>query len=252
MTSPITFELVAQALNKLSLFKRDKQLTEGERTVLSAVWEGQTYEEAARRSGHDSGYLESVASYELRGFISKALGNGQSIHKRELRPFLEKHAAVLQSLVDGIPRFSPSGASASKLLEILGGQPPEVPVFYGRQPELNDLQQKVESKNCVAVVGTPGVGKTALAVKLLERFAVQSEPPFDCVVWKSVFYAPSLEELLAEINPLLASFLGIPREPRPGGDPGSELLGYLRKARILIILDSVEAVLRGRVVLPLW
>lgn len=247
MTSPISFELVTKALNKLSLHKRDKQLTEGERTVLSAIWEGQTYEEAARRSGHDSGYLESVASYELRGFISKALGSGQSLRKRELRPFLEKHAAVLQSLVDGIPQPSPSGDSEARLLEIIGGQPPEVPVFYGRQTELKDLQDKVESKNCVAVVGAPGVGKTALAVKLLEQFALHSAPPFDCVLWKSVFYAPSLEELLAEINPLLASFLGIPREPRPGGDLSSELLGYLRKARILVILDSVEAVIQGKI-----
>lgn len=246
--SPLTFEQTAQALDKLSLHHRDKELTDGERAVLSAVWEGITYEEAAQRSGHDTGYLESVASSELRSFIAESLGYGSTIHKRQLRRFLENQAGALQRILEGAPFLQPhSGISISGRLTIIGGQPPEVPEFYGRDQELNDLQQKIERKNCVAVVGAPGVGKTALAVKLIERLATEPEPSFDVVVWKSVFYAPSLEELLAEINPVLANFLNPqPVEARSEADSSSELLGYLRSARVLIILDSVEALLQGK------
>lgn len=247
MSSPLTLEQVAQALDQMSLLKRNKRLTDGERTVLGAVWDGLKYEEAARRSGHDPRYLESVASYELRSFITKALGNGKSIHKRQLRNFLEEHSAVLQHLLEVPPgEQSPSKVSVLSRLEIIGGHPPEVPEFYGRHQELYELQQKIQRKNCVAVVGPPGVGKSALTFKLIQQLATEPEPQFDCVVWKSIFYAPSLEELLAEINPLLANFLQLDvREAKSPTEQISELFGYLRKSRILLVLDSVEAILQG-------
>ncbi len=96
----LTLDQVTQALDWLSLLERNKRLTRGEQVVLMAVWNGLKYEEAAERSELELGYLEGVASFELRGFIAQTLNNGKPISKRQLRRLLEEQSSTLLSLVE--------------------------------------------------------------------------------------------------------------------------------------------------------
>lgn len=242
----LTLDQVTQALDWLSLLERNKRLTRGEQVVLMAVWNGLKYEEAAERSELELGYLEGVASFELRGFIAQTLNNGKPISKRHLRRLLEERSQTLLSLVEQRASKELSAVRTKKPLEIIGGQPPVVPEFYGRIAELKALQLLLQEKNCVSVVGSAGIGKSAVAAQLIEQCAPALAGQFDYVVWKSIFYAPPLKELLGELNLLLSTYLKLePSASQSLQEEFSQLIGYLRSGRCLVVLDSAETLLQG-------
>ncbi len=245
--SSLTLDQVTQALDWLSLHERHKPLSKGERVVLMAVWEDLKFKEAAERSGFDPGYIATVASNQLRTFIAKALNQGQPVNKRRLRHFLNEHiTTLLRQPIQQLETESLPLAPTNNLIEVMGGRPPEVLDFYGRVDELKDLRQKLREKNCVAVVGPPGVGKSALAAKLIESLSNDPDLRFKSVIWKSIFHGPSLPELLVDLHKLLAtsSDTAIDAEA-PTSQLISALLDHLRQQRVLLILDSVEAILQG-------
>jgi WD40 repeat protein len=124
---------------------------------------------------------------------------------------------------------------------------PDVSIFYGRQSELETLEQWVIREQCrlVTVLGMGGIGKTSLVVKLAH--ATLSEPshsPFQFILWRSLRNAPPVEELLAD----LIQFLSQQQETNLSTDLTgrlSQLLQYLRTARCLLILDNAESILQG-------
>src|SRR5437773_3885586 len=99
-------------------------------------------------------------------------------------------------------RVTPPSDPSSRLRrgdwrEMLG-----VSALYGRSDELAELEQWLLSDRCrlVAVLGMGGIGKTALAVKLVQQVA----PHFDCVLWRSLHNAPALDDVLLDWIPVLS------------------------------------------------
>ncbi|MGM3309335.1 ATP-binding protein [Anabaena sp. WFMT] len=115
--------------------------------------------------------------------------------------------------------------------------------FYGREKELEDLQQSISSGcRLIALLGMEGIGKTSLAVKLANN--IQGE--FDYVIGRSLKDAPPLTELLeslllqllsnqAKINTSNSIDIGIAR-----------LKDRLNNNRCLLLLDDAEAILQNR------
>lgn len=121
---------------------------------------------------------------------------------------------------------------------------PEVPAFYGRREQLTQLEQWIVGNRCrlVGLQGLGGIGKTALAVKLVEGVKEQ----FDYLVWRSLRNAPPLEELLAEILAKMALFLGEETElPDTVEQLISQLMNYLHRSRCLLVLDEAEGILQS-------
>ena len=112
--------------------------------------------------------------------------------------------------------------------------------FYGRLEELATLQRWVVKERCrvVSVLGLGGIGKSALVVHLMHQVA----PHFEVVIWRSLRDAPTIDSLLDDCLQVLApqslGELSISLEQRL-----SLLLEYMRRTRVLFVLDNLEAVL---------
>src|SRR5260370_27632017 len=87
------------------------------------------------------------------------------------------------------------------------GEALDVPSFYGREEELATLEQWVVQERCrvVSVLGMGGIGKSALAARVMHRVAAQ----FEVVLWRSLREAPTCEALLE------ACLRGLPPQPLP-------------------------------------
>jgi hypothetical protein len=123
------------------------------------------------------------------------------------------------------------------------GEAIDVSTFYGRTEELATLEQWIIQDYCrvVAILGTGGIGKTALTVKL----AQQIQDSFEFVFWRSLLQAPPLDELLTKLIQFLSN--GQELVPATTDEKFSRLLDYLRSHRCLIVLDNLETLLSSGV-----
>ncbi|MEH1939735.1 MAG: NB-ARC domain-containing protein [Nostoc sp.] len=123
------------------------------------------------------------------------------------------------------------------------GEMVDVSVFYGRTDELTLLEQWLIQERCrvVALLGMGGIGKTSLAAKLSQK--VQGW--FEYVIWRSLYNAPSLFDLLANLI-LFFSHEQVLETDLPKSVDGriSQLIGYLQQQRCLLVLDNVETILQ--------
>ncbi|BAY91615.1 MULTISPECIES: NB-ARC domain-containing protein [unclassified Tolypothrix] len=135
-----------------------------------------------------------------------------------------------------IPQLKPQTAH-----RVDWGEAVDVLAFYGRAEELSKLTQWVVQERCrvVALLGIGGIGKTSLAIKLVQQ--IQDE--FDYVIWRSLQNAPPIQEILAELIKFLShqQQLDIPKDSNDGI---SLLIDYLRSSRCLLILDNAESILQ--------
>ena len=125
--------------------------------------------------------------------------------------------------------------------KIVWGEAPDVSTFYGRSDELDKLARWIVEEKCrlVALLGLRGMGKTALCVKLVE----QVDSKFERVIWRSLRYAPPLDDLLANLIPLL-SHPQKPNLPTETNQKISLLIECFRQHRCLIVLDCADAILQ--------
>jgi hypothetical protein len=119
---------------------------------------------------------------------------------------------------------------------------PDPGSFYGREAELATLERWLVADRCrlVAVVGMGGVGKTALAARLIEQVGAH----FDALIWRSLLDAPPLADVIRGWLQILSA--GHDGRLPPGRDDQFALfLDHLRRQRCLLVLDTFESILRG-------
>jgi transcriptional regulator with XRE-family HTH domain len=123
----------------------------------------------------------------------------------------------------------------------LGGAP-HVEHLYGRERELAELEQWIVGERCrlVAVLGMGGVGKTALAAKLVEHIKDQ----FEYVIWHSLLNAPPLESILGKCIRFLSDEISA-HLPDDQDEQIALLLTYMRDHHCLVVIDNMESVLQG-------
>jgi hypothetical protein len=122
------------------------------------------------------------------------------------------------------------------------GEAPEVPVFFGRTAELTTLENWILQDNCrvTAIWGMGGIGKTALAVKLVEQIHAK----FEYLIWRSLRNAQP-------IQPFLSDILRFISDGKESDFNLSYLIDTCKKHRCLIVLDDYETIMRdGELVGP--
>ncbi|MGB8689930.1 MAG: NB-ARC domain-containing protein, partial [Microcoleus sp.] len=122
------------------------------------------------------------------------------------------------------------------------GEAIDVCDFYGCAEELALLEQWLVRDRCrlVMVLGMGGIGKTAISVKILKRI----QEHFDYVIWRSLRNAPPILDLLADLIQFFSKHRETVFSDTVDGRI-SQLLGYLRASRCLLVLDNAESILRS-------
>src|SRR5438552_8466337 len=120
------------------------------------------------------------------------------------------------------------------------GDAPDVASFYGREWELDLLSQWVVEERCrvVSVLGQGGIGKSALATKVMHRVV----EGFEVVIWRSLRDVPTWEALLDSCLQVLApqALSDISASPESRQDL---LMECLRSRRVLLVYDNLESFL---------
>ncbi|UIE39640.1 NACHT domain-containing protein [Leptodesmis sichuanensis A121] len=212
-----------------------RTLSDIEQLTLRGVWVGEEYDQITARATklngepYSVGHIKNVAMTLYRQ-LSERLN--KTVKKNTIKRILEQHhQQAKQSGEICAPLTSPLHLDLQEV--------PRVSAFYGRTEDLATLNNWVVQDRCqlVALVGMGGMGKTALAVKLIE----QVQQKFDYVIWRSLSNAPSLAEILSDwIN-----FLSNQTETQlPEGLDirFARLRHYLSTQRCLLILDNLETI----------
>lgn len=253
----MTFEEALKLIDDQVSAKIGRQLTRVEKIVLEAAWENERYEEVADKSEYECNYLRGQVAPKLWMLLSPIIGNGKKVTKKRLRSILEEATTMpdfqvatqlntqelkITSSTD-IQVQSSTPVTSGTLVQ---GQSPDTLSFWGRKAELIELRQSVLTNRCVVLYGPAGIGKSALAARLVEEIEADPQPQFDCVVWKSVCYAPSLENLIVNLLKALQRSQNLDQElPKSVQDKTSLLVELLQTSRCLLILDGAEVWLQG-------
>lgn len=142
---------------------------------------------------------------------------------------------------ESVPLIVPTAAVPIASTTCDWGEMPDTSSFYGRDAELAQLHawispiaEATPRIRLLAILGQGGVGKTALAAKLVQ----QLEPRFDAVFWRSLRNAPALKTVLNS----LVQFLSDEQETYTDL---LEVLNWLRRMRCLIVFDNVETLFQS-------
>jgi energy-coupling factor transporter ATP-binding protein EcfA2 len=227
---------VIKMIDDLVFAKEGRWLEKAEKIVIEAAWLDIDYKEIAENVPCDFVFLQRRVAPKLWVLLTGIVGDGEKVTKKRLRRILEKQMPDLRS---GISDELSNG------LAVIGGHLPNVSKFYGRRPEMAMLKELVTQERCVALIGQPGIGKSALIAKMIEVMRVASVE-FEGFIWKSVSYSPLLPELLADLLNLLADSENHKLDlSQSSQDRALMFFEQLQLHRYLVVLDSAEALLQG-------
>lgn len=235
------FEVAIKFINANISRQLDRSLSPLEKTILRGSWEGKTYEQIAESSEYSFNYLmrdvgpkfwrllskifdENVNKNNIQAVISKL--NKESIYLDEPKPHI--------TLKSGNKELSTDSASAIKDWE---NAPAKINSFWKYSTKLNNLKQSIlkDKIQLINIWGLAGMGKTTFMKELADSL----QDNFAIVCWRSLASAPKFADFVASLAELLDF------KPEPGAkNLAFQLLTKLRSHSCLLLLDSVEGILR--------
>ena len=124
--------------------------------------------------------------------------------------------------------------------------PAQTTPFVGRKEELAELGAQLQDPACrlLTLLGPGGIGKTRLAMRLAEGLLEAEPTPFE----HGVFFVPLASLPAAEgVVPAVAEALGYSFHASAEGSaratPRQQLIDYLRRKRLLLVMDNYEHLL---------
>jgi NB-ARC domain len=207
-------------LDRLSIQQRGKRLEPLEREILGVAWKKESYQQIKN-------FQEQTVknkAVKLWKYLTELLS--MKVSKHNLRQ-------VLEGL--DLDRIFPELSTPIMDIDRVGRSR-----FYGRLPELWQLQSWIESeqRQSISIYGMKGIGKTALVQKLADNLAAK----LDRVVWISVADAPQLIDVLE----IIVKELGGGRSAKLSKNLSiaiDKTIGYLQHNRCLLVFDNADPVL---------
>jgi len=241
---------VLELADSLVFSKTGKHLEHLQKTVLKGTVQGQTYLEIAKDNGFSESHVKNVGQ-ELWHLLSSALGekvtkaNFSSIFKNiKNNKFIVSGGCQNNPTFNNINIFTseershtspqnPQQTPTQPHIDL--GDAPEIFRFFDRTPQLTTLETWIlqDKSRLIALLGISGIGKTTLAIRLIEQIKTN----FDYVIYRSLRFSPTLNATLTNLLQIFSDKTDISHNIET---QISQLLDNLRKYRCLIILDDVQ------------
>ncbi|MBO1351286.1 MAG: ATPase [Hormoscilla sp. GUM202] len=237
------------------LAKTGKPLDSLQRAILEGTLQGQKYPEIAKNSNVSHDYVKKVGS-KLWKLLSDVLEEDIKIAQSNVRSILEKiefsnnsHNVQIcngninvwgENLHSPAKRRSPSaGRDNSDKVDRERchdlRDAPELNWSCDRPQALATLKEWIIEKNTrlVTLLGLSGIGKTALAVQLVQLL----QDNYDYIIWRSLENSPTRSDLQTNLMQFFSQ-----QQATKFLSP----LDYVRSHPCLIILDDVQQILASR------
>jgi len=230
--------------------KTGQHLDDLQAAVLQGTLQRETYKQIAKDFDCSESRIREIGS-ELWQILSEDLG--EDVNKKNFLSAMERFQVsifssnVAQDSVQirnisfcgearhppNIPNSHPPNQETSH--QDLS-QMPELGAFYDRTPQLQTLTNWILQQNSrlIALTGGLGIGKTTLAVQLVQ----QIKDEFEYVIWCNLDTSPTLPEFEAN---LIQFFSQSEKQDSPTTNQKAlPLIKYLQKHRCLVVLDDIH------------
>ncbi|MDJ0553069.1 MAG: ATP-binding protein [Microcoleaceae cyanobacterium MO_207.B10] len=251
----MSLEEALKMADKIVFEKTGQHLDDLQKAVLQGTLKRKRYKQIAEDFDYSESCIRGVGA-ELWKIISEELG--EDVNKSNFRSTMERfHNSNILNFAENVsdsfnicekerhPPDTPDSHQPNQQTSH-GKQPatphqdldemPELGDFYNRTTELETLTTWILQQHCrlIALTGIIGIGKTTLAVKLVQ----QIKDNFDYVIWRSLETSPTFAEFQADLvqffsESQLQNSLENKQKPLP-------LIKYLQKYRCLVILDDIH------------
>lgn len=191
-----------------------EELTWREQEVLALLAERQTNREIATQL--------HLAESTVKDYVSNILGK---LYVKNRRQAVKRGMEL--GLFDSDPR---------ELDEPRSSLPAEATPFIGRAGELERIERQLSGTRLLTLTGPGGIGKTRLALKV-------AADCFDEFENGSRFVALANVQSVEEIVQTIAEALKLPLATEM--DPRRQLLRYLKKKKLLMVIDNFEHMMAG-------
>ncbi len=237
--------------------KTGQHLDNLQEAILRGTMQGEKYTKIAEEIHCNESYVRQVGS-QLWQILSEELG--EDVSKTNFRASMERFQVSIVSHWEqhhnqigsfnicgetlhspDIPNSHPPNQETSNTKQPQTShqdlsEMPELGDFYDRTSELQTLTTWILQQNSrlLALTGRLGIGKTTLAVKLVQ----QIKDEFEYVIWCSIDASHTLDEFQHKLIQFFSH--SEKQDLSPTNPKRLPLIKYLQKYRCLVVLDDVH------------
>jgi len=237
--------------------KTGEHLDNLQEAILRGTMQDEKYTKIAEEIHCNESYVRQVGS-QLWQTLSEELG--EDVNKKNFRSAIKRFQvsnssnfaqgvlAIGNFNTCGEPRHPPnipnshppnqetSNSKSTKTSHQDLSEMPELGDFFDRTPELDTLTTWIlqQRSRLIALTGISGIGKTSLAVQLVQ----QIKDEFEYAVWYTLDESPSIDKFQSNLTQLFCQSENL--DLSATNQKRLPLIKYLQKYRCLIVLDDVH------------
>ncbi|MEG4483990.1 NB-ARC domain-containing protein [Microcoleus sp. D2_18a_B4] len=248
---------VLKMADEMVFAKTGQHLDNLQEAILRGTMQGEKYTKIAEDIHCNESYVRDVGS-KLWPILSEELG--EDVNKINFRSVIERLQVSIVSHLEqhhnkigsfnicgetlhppNIPNSHPpnqetSNPKPTKTLHQDLSEMPELGNFFDRTSSLHTLTTWILQQNCrlITITGISGIGKTSLAVQLVQ----QIKHEFEYAVWCTLDEFPTIDKFQSNLTQLFS------QSENPDSSPTNQkrlpLIKYLQNHRCLVVLDDVH------------